>query len=129
VFTVSTTYLFKKQMFIKMSSCYCKSKTKRKLVLCENSVIIILLARWTQNFTCADVVKPTTVHILMLWLQVRCRRWPHSKLLRILRLKPDATFVMWWTMGCPFFCIFCSWHVSLVTCMWLPFFCYVLICW
>jgi hypothetical protein len=41
-FTLSAT-CFQGKKFIKLSSYYCNHKTKEKLVLCENSVIFILM--------------------------------------------------------------------------------------
>jgi len=59
---------FQKKLFIKMGSCYCKCKTKEKSVLCNNSVISILLGSWyyllrrrTHNFTYTDVANTTTI--------------------------------------------------------------------
>jgi len=57
---------------------YCKRMVKCKGWLtmktseyytAETSVFI--LRWWTHTFTCMDVVNPTTVHILMFWLQVQ----------------------------------------------------------
>jgi hypothetical protein len=41
---------FQEKKFIKMGSCYCACKTKEKSILCENSVISILLrSRYVLN--------------------------------------------------------------------------------
>jgi len=97
---------------IRLGSYYCKRNTKEKSVICEISVISILLrSRYVSYWDGELIISP-----IQMWLTPQpyrcysfgCRyTWggwrSSSSVFEILRLKPNATVVMCRTMGVHYF--------------------------
>jgi len=122
--------VFTNQMFIKWVVVIVNVRLKEKSVLCENLVSIMY---WGSEL----ILSP-----IRMWLPPQPYRWysfgcrytwcgwrPRSFVLRILWLELDTTVVMWWTTGCPFFCVFFVydlWHLCHLFIV-KSFFCYIYI--
>jgi hypothetical protein len=109
-------------MFIKMDSCYCKRKTKRKVgslwkLRRYYTTETLIIYCWGGELILSPIQMwiPPQPYI---WSCFGCRytwdrRWSSSIVLGVLRLKPDATIVMCWTMGVHSFVhfVYSLWHV------------------
>jgi hypothetical protein len=137
VFIVSATCVFKRINVIKIGSCYCKRKTKKKSVLCENSVINILLGSryvlyWDGKFILLPIqmwLPPQPYRCYSFGCKYTWGGWrSSSSVFGILQLKPDAIVVMCRTISVHSFCIFCIWLLTYVShiLLYKSFFCIIL---